>query len=353
MKKWREILNEDTVNKLFCVILAIAIFVFHYVSTFDKKNLSLPLEVSSEGLLLPVTRLPENIKITVRAKKEALPLISAENIKARLNFDYQTEDGEYSLPVTVSLSDELLRENSLEMRVKPPCVHVKLERKISRYVPIDVSLFGEVKRGYSVVSTALSTSAVRIVGPRSLVSALRGVATTRVNVSGAANSFSADVKLLSPTSLVKMYADENYRAEVKISPIIEQKSFSVALAFVNLDDSLKIKEENLVVSGILEGEFLDIEDYKLPKDSFFLDFSEIKKPEEAELEVKWNIKASLKVKEIFPKKFKVTILKNDVERQELQPADVEEKLENDESYKEENHDESEAAENVAYLREGL
>lgn len=327
MKKWREILGKDTLNKLFCVLLALMIFIFHYASTFGKKILSVPLESSSEGILVPVTKLPETIKVKVRAKKEMIPLISAENITAHLNFDYQSEDGEYSVPITVSLSDELLRQDSLEIRVKPSFVKVKLEHKISRYVPIEVSLSGEVKRGYKLSGTSLSTSAVRVVGAKSLVNAIKSVYTSRVNVNGAANSFSADVKLISPTSLVKMYADENYKAEVKISPIIENKSFSFAVSFVNLRDSLKIKEENLVVSGILEGEFLDLDGYEFPEGAFFLDFAEVKKEGEAEIEVKWKIKPRIKVKEIFPKLFRVLVLKKETDAQNESQKDGAENFE--------------------------
>ena len=99
--------------KIICLMIAIVIYIFHQVSMLDRKVISIPLEIKSEGALLPVSDYPSHIKVAVRAEPSDIHLVTSGGIKAILNLTNYAKAGSYVVPVEISLSNLLFLISSL------------------------------------------------------------------------------------------------------------------------------------------------------------------------------------------------------------------------------------------------
>ena len=120
--------------KVICFMVAIVIYIFHQVSMLDRKVISIPLEIKSEGALLPVSDYPSHIKVAVRAEPSDIHLVTSGGIKAVLNLTNYAKAGSYVVPVEISLSNLLRTIDPLEVTVKPDKIFVSLEEKVNKVV---------------------------------------------------------------------------------------------------------------------------------------------------------------------------------------------------------------------------
>ena len=64
-----EKIKENWVAIVISLLAAISLYFFYQINQLESINLSIPLTVESEGNLLVVGKVPENIKITIWKNK--------------------------------------------------------------------------------------------------------------------------------------------------------------------------------------------------------------------------------------------------------------------------------------------
>ncbi|MGP1458966.1 MAG: CdaR family protein [Treponema sp.] len=296
IKKLIEKLSENMLAKIICAVLALGIYVFHRISVLDKRSLTVPLTAVSNGAMTNVTELPRFVKVYVRTKTENAAAVSAAKIKASVNLDYYSGPGQYSVPVDIALSPDIMLVDPLEIIVKPESVPVRLDEKIVAYIPVEPALAGEPSHGYEIKNVFVSPSAVKVMGASSVVKGLKQVFTSKVNVKGASIDFSAAVKLDNIVPIVQVFPESDFAVTVDIEPIPMEKTFSnVKIDVLHLKDGLKIEKELPNVSFTAAGVMPVLEKYELLPDAVAVDCAGIEEAGAYELPVIFFLPNGIKV----------------------------------------------------------
>lgn len=323
--------------KLICLIVAIFLYIFHQTSLVERKNFVVPLQVIENGQVMNVDSVPTSVTLSVRALSDDVSDIHINDFTALLDLSSISESGEYEIPIKVSISDNLKKFESLEIRIRPSStVKVKVEEKIVKFIPLEASVSGEPASGYFVESLILEPSSVSVVGPASIVEKIEKLYTDKVLVSNAKTNFSTEVNYFPLNKKILVSDTGPYKATVVISPMPFTKTYEkIAISALNLSENLElisnIPEGTLIVDGTVP--FL--ENYNLPKNAMQVDLSKISEPGEYELPVNVNVSSNLSVKSFSPKTIAIKI----VEKQPILP-------EENENSTEENTENSESAENL-------
>jgi len=276
IKKLIEKLSENMLAKVICAVLALGIYVFHRISVLDKHSIPIPLTAAANGTLTNVTEIPRFVKVSVRTKTENASAVTASKIKASVNLDYYSEPGQYAVPVDITLSPDIMLIDPLEIIVKPETVSVRLDEKITAYIPVKPSLAGEVAHGYEIKEALVSPSTVKVVGASSVIKGLKQVFTSKVNVKGAAIDFSTAVKLDNIVPIVQVFPESDFTVTVDIEPLLMEKTFSnVKIGILHLKDGLKIEKDIPDISFTVSGIVPVLEKYELLPDSLAVDCTEI------------------------------------------------------------------------------
>ncbi len=291
-------LTENWVAKVICVAAAILVYVFHQVAVLDHKTLTVPLEVVSEGLLVNETDVPSFVKVNVRCSADSIGAITAQGISAVLNLNHYTEVGDYDVPVTISVSKDLMLIDPLEVSVKPDYVSLTLDEKVEKYVSVKPSVSGEVSHGYFVKSVEIVPSTVKIIGPSKIVEKTNFIYSDKVNVKGASTGFSTEVGLDNINALVSAKVEEPFRVNVTIAPSPSDLVFTgVTPKLISLDGNLENSSTIPPLNFTLTGTVPMMEKFNLSEQSVVIDCSSIKSEGSYELPVLFVLPVNISVKE--------------------------------------------------------
>lgn len=101
----------------------------------------------------------------------------------------------------------------------PPSSEVKLERPMTRRVPVRVALTGEVPNGYKLGTSRASPSVVEVTGPRSLVRALTDVPTDPIDLSEMKASRTLAVPLNLSSRTLSASEHSTVQVAINVDPI--------------------------------------------------------------------------------------------------------------------------------------
>ena len=284
--------------KIICLMVAIVIYIFHQVSMLDRKVISIPLEVKSEGALLPVSDYPSHVKVAVRAEPSDIHLVTSGGIKAILNLSNYAKSGSYVVPVEISLSNLLRTIDPLEITVKPDKIYISLEEKSIKYIPVEIALYGIPESGYKVSSTEIVPSSVKVIGPENILENTKKIYTKKVNVKGAKTNFSVDTELDNVNSLLQVVPESKFKVSVVITPEeIEKQYDNVIPSVVGLKNNLEITSQILPINIVLTGTVNSLKTYKISNNAVFIDCSKINEAGEYEVPVEFKFGDGISVKD--------------------------------------------------------
>ena len=303
-----EKIKENWVAIVISLLAAISLYFFYQINQLESINLSIPLTVESEGNLLVVGKVPENIKITIKGKPEDISKITSKDISGKLNLNYYYDPGTYVVPVDLKISKTIEQMNTVEIKVKPETISVNLEEKIVKYVPILVKTYGNPASGFEITNIETNPKMVRIVGPSSVISRVRNIETNGIDITDLDSDYEKSTYFVNVNKLFSIDEENSCDVKIEISPIIIEKTFEdVDISMINLDkvfeSSLKTKKANIT----LEGAQNKLENYKLPYGNFYVDCSKITEPGEYELEIKHHKLGNFAVTNIAPQRVHVIV----------------------------------------------
>ncbi len=304
-------ITDNWVVKILCVAAAILVYVFHQIAVLDRKSFTVPLEVYSDGLLVSGTEIPGYVKVSVRCGSDSIGAVTSQGFKAVLNLNYYTDSGEYDVPVTVSISEDMMMIDPLEVSVKPEYVSLSLDEKIEKYVDVQPSVSGEVSHGYVIRNIEVVPSSVKITGPKSIVEKTNHIYSGKVNVKGAATGFSTDVGLDNINRLVETHEEGKFKVTVSVEPAPIEKTFkSVVPSVVGLDGRFVNMTEIPAIDFTLAGTVPVMEEFSLTEESVFFDLSAVSEPGQYELPVLFSLPLNVSVKEKSYESQTLTVLEN-------------------------------------------
>jgi len=175
--------------------LALAIGVWFYVRGEERpvQVVSVPLEIRNlpEGLALAGDVI-DSVSVRVKAPEVVLDTMSPEKISARLDLS-NLEPGDH----LVRLRPEEVRIplGASVVKVTPEYVALRLEKKMTRELPVTPRVIGEPADGFVLSGASVQPDHVRVEGVESAVRLAREVLTDVVRIDGRTSSMQVMVTL--------------------------------------------------------------------------------------------------------------------------------------------------------------
>lgn len=301
---------ENWPIKIICVALAIFIYIFHTISSLEKKTFDVPVEIINDGLMTTASFVPNYAKVTIRTTQTNMVHINAQTmLRANIYLNNYTSAGKVEVPVNVELLDQSIMIDPLEVTVAPEKISVVLDDKIQRYIQIEPMLYGDVDSNYKISHIKVSPSSVKVIGPKSIVDNTKQIYTTKVNVKGAVKSFSIQVGLDQTSSLIKVIPEDIIRVSVTVDYRSDTKVYQkVQLLVQNLDESLEIVNAIPLVSFEITGPKNEVVKYKLSDKTVYINCSKITAAGRYELPVKFYFPPKISLKSSNVDKISIQVI---------------------------------------------
>lgn len=278
--------------KVICLIIAIFLYIFHQVSITDKKTFVLPLNIVENGIVQHIGRVPSSVSVVIRAGSEDMSSISLSDMSASVTLDDITEPGTYDVPVFVEISDKMLALDPLEINLKDKTVKIKVDKRTSKYVPLQASITGQVARGYQISKVEINPSVVLITGPESVLKAVDFISTTKINVSNAEKTFSTEASYVETSKIYEVEEKGPYKATVIVETLPFEREFTdVTLQVLNLSENLELQSPLPKTIVKISGPMLALEAYNITSKFAQVDLTAINQPGQYTVKVKYNLPA--------------------------------------------------------------
>lgn len=299
-------------TKVICVVLSILIYTFYQTQTIETKLLTVPLNTSTNSIVIPMDSYPSIVRVSVASSPSSILQISEEDITAILDIDTYTDEGKFNVPVKLILSDKILHlPDTVEIkRVRPSTVNLMLEQKEDKYVPITPDVTGIPQRGYSIDSKEITSypSTVRITGAKSIVDKIGSIHTEKIDVTGTSQSMRVSTKIRNENKNIKVDLPEEVVVSYTIIPTPSTVHYeNIEVAPFNLDEKFVLTKPIPPISFNLNGTELMLANYSLATDDVYIDCSNITEPGKYELPILFFMPYGLTVEDKSVDKTSITV----------------------------------------------
>ncbi len=262
MRKWRQEVEQAlkrvfTENKgLKLTALVIALGLFTAVRAQEKQQQWVDVEVEfiapdrSTGLTVTTSPL-STVRVQLRGRATVLKAIrEAETNTVKMDLSGQTRPG----LITFFFEPEMFSFEEVEIvEVKPTAVPVRVEKLVTRRLPVEVKTVGRLKEGTEWRSPPSVTPAwVRATGPASVIRSVTAVSTEEIGIDDLAEGpYREDVPLVPVEGL--QFDEKRFTVRFEVVPRLLSRTFdSVPLeAPVVEGRQLRIRTDR--VSAVLSG----------------------------------------------------------------------------------------------------
>lgn len=285
IKPLLEKLNDRWPAKAICIVAACVLYMFNQHTSLERRSLAVRLNVLQEGEMLCTTHLPSSVSVTIRTNAENISHVNAEGITATLDLNYITKEGNFDVPVLVSLPSNLESLDPLEVTVYPEKIKVHLEKNISRAVKVVPYEIGRSPYGYMVKKISVTPPYVEIFGPRSIVENVNALEVGAVVIDEKTESFSERKRIINRNRLVKIDGASEVEVNVEVGLVQGTKSFSnVPIELKNLNPEFEI-EGNFFANFSIMGAQLVLDEYEILPGVLSADLGAISEAGEYEIPV--------------------------------------------------------------------
>jgi YbbR domain-containing protein len=300
--------------KVLSIILALFLFIFHRMSTLEERFFSVPLDVETQGSLIPSSSYPRMIRVRLRGDPNSIYPILEDDIEAFVDFEKYDVPGTYNSPIEIRKKGTALGVEPLEITVDPLEISLSLDQKISKFVPLTANLRGRPDSGYSLSSYTLNPTQVIIDGPSEFIGGISELHTDFIDLDGRTGDFSMMVNILNRDPLIVIRGNGITEFRGFISQIIPVRNIAdIPIRLTGLDEQFAGQSEIRAGSVHLEGRSqYELDRFTLPPDFLYLDCSEISEPGSYTLKV-LSIPVPNLTMTIDPQEVVVHILRRDNE----------------------------------------
>ena len=178
-------LSRNLGSLLLAFILAVVVWVSAVVAANPNQTRVYPRPVTLEVIgkdsnLYMSSNLPATVSVTIEAPQSIWTQLTnnPDLVKAWIDLSGLTS-GDYEVPVKVSVN-----ANPARWQVQPKTVQVSLEPLVSKAMPVQLEVTGDLPLGYKRGTPTLSPSQVTVSGPQNLVNLVHEIHAT-LDISGA------------------------------------------------------------------------------------------------------------------------------------------------------------------------
>ncbi|MBP3367116.1 MAG: hypothetical protein J6K96_09080 [Treponema sp.] len=320
----KQLLEETTKNwpvKAACFVLAAMIYFFHQVSLLDSKTFSVPLEVKSEGSMMPVSGL-ENMKyvrVKVRTRREQIASVTENDFSAFVDISSQAKEGLYSFPVYVALDERIIQLDlePLEISSQPDSVQIQVQKKSVKTVPLAADVLGEPAYGYRALSAELEPAYATVCGPSSMVDDIESLSAGSVDIGGAKETVSRTVKPVNMNSYISVIDGSLVRVSV---PVVQEGTVrdfqGIPVSCTNLPEGFTVSGPDARIDIVIEGNLLDIEKISSSDIRAYADCGFIAAPGVYEVPVQIEVSKPARIAQQSVSVLTLTIVSTETQEQE-------------------------------------
>ena len=307
--------------KVCCLIVAIALYLFHQASLTEKRSFVIPLTVVEEGAVQHTGDFTSTVTVVVRANTEQISSVHSNQLTAYVNLNNVAKNGEYNLPVKVKVDDELMGFDPFEIKVKPEYIKIKAETKDLKFIPLEASIVGEPEHGYEITQISIEPPFVEVTGPETIIENTQKIYLDRIDVTGLSQKeiFEADYKSVNKLLTIKE------KGPFKVTLMIEPKQMErtiedVEVTVLGLNERFYLEDDVIPVWVTLEGSMPVLEDYIPAKRFVTIDLSKITEPGEYDIPLNYNIPNYFELLEKSDETIHITVLEY---KEEEEPVEAE------------------------------
>ena len=271
---------ENWPAKVLCIGLAIILFIYHRLSTLERRFFSVPLNVEHMSSLLPSSSYPRMVRVSLRGEADSIFPIMEDDIEVYIDMDIYNMPGTYTVPVQWRKKGTAQGVEPLQITVDPMEITLSLDLKISKFVPLSASLRGQVESGYTMTSYSLNPTQVIIDGPAELMGGISGLYTEPVDLDGRSGDFSVIVNILNRDPLIVIRGNGITEFRGNISQIVPVRNLTgIPIVITGMQEGLSGELELKTVNIHLEGENQQaLNSFEPPPDFLAVDCSGITQP---------------------------------------------------------------------------
>ncbi len=311
--KIKKILNRAIENwpaKIISFAIAIILMQFYKSSLLEKKYFSVPLVIENTGELVPASSIPRIIKVSVWGNKTDLAPIKDDDIIASIDISDIKKEGLHNIPIKPKIKGIPRDTNSIEVRVIPKELKIKLEKTLSKQVPIKLSLRGTPLDNYEIYLSETDPETVEITGPYSEVEEVEEFFTNPISLDNRRSSFSGSVDIFNPNTMVTIIGSSQINYSIKIREEVEMKEYTALnILFDNLSPELEITSEIPEGRVLVQGAKSALKNWTPPANVLRVNCANITKEGSYNLPVQAVIPGRLKRIDASPKNVKIEVKK--------------------------------------------
>lgn len=301
-------LLENWIVKVLCVVISLFLYLFYQLNTFETKNISVPLSVVANGEVIPISTLPNFVRLKLKGENKDLATIQENDIIAFVDVSTYTKTGKQEVPVQVVLSEHAVSISPLEIEVQPSVLNISLENKAIKYVALQPSFSGEVAKGFQIDSFSIEPQTIEIIGPESIVNDIDFLNTSEIKLNDLNMSKIQNIKINNFNSYIEFDENEKIYVTINISAKTATKTFNISgLLFEDVREDFSYKTNHLNFTIKINGKENDFENYTFSSENLYIDCSNIENAGSYELPVLLNLPENFSIVSIEPEKIKVEV----------------------------------------------
>lgn len=297
--KANSFLNSVTNNlhiKIICFVIALILYLFYQTGQVKTDTVLVPLVLEQNGGVELVEPVQPTVKISVRTAEDVN--VHPEDFTAVLNLDNLTQSGVYEVPVSLTISDNLLATDPLEVKLKQETVKVHVEKRVSGAAFVQPVTIGEVQHGFELKGISIEPKIVQITGPESVVQSENLFRTEAVSVEGLSGNKNFLAQLQKTNKRLHYDDAQTYLISVAVEPVIIEKDISgITPVFQNLSDMLQVESGWQTSSIKVSGPLIVLENLSPERCAYNIDLSSVSEPGEYEFPCDIKLPSSVSILE--------------------------------------------------------
>ncbi len=215
--KWHDIFKSDLFLKFISLCFAILLWFLVGGEEMVQVTISVPLEITNVPPELVIANdLPPALSVKVYGPRSLINNATRQRISKVIDLR-----GAHAGRITVDIPPSRLSlpAGVTAMKIEPASVSIVLERRLSRVVPVEAVLTGEVENDYELDKVVVEPDQVQISGPESEVAGIRKLETYPIDLGRATKSFTREVGINLHGLHITIEGDGIVTVKVRIRPV--------------------------------------------------------------------------------------------------------------------------------------
>lgn len=294
--------------KILSLAAAIVLAQIYRNSLLETRYISVPLVLENATDFVPVSDYPNNVQVELRGDINELPLIQKTQITAFIDLGRYKKAAQYTMPVQIRFHGTAQSTTPLETHVEPADVIVRLEKSLTKNIPIIPALNGTVADGYESDQVIMDPASVQIRGPQSHVEPVNNLSTEDISLHGQQTTLSGIATIKKTSKFISILGSNKVRYTVSIKEKQITKTYNnIPVTLFNLPSTVTLLSELPQISLQVEGSENFLKIWQPSGKIFTISGEKITKPGIYNLNVEATLDEPLKILNFSPKSIQVDI----------------------------------------------